>query len=224
MMQKPPVSISNLNPLEKTSLRDRVIHALRAAIISGELEQGIVYSAPSLGERFGTSATPVREAMVDLVHEGLVETVINKGFRVTEMTDADLDNVTDVRLLLEPPMVRQITPLIPDQDFERLVGLARRIVDWAAQGDLVQYTDSDRVFHLSLLEYANNPRLNAIVSELRAHTRLYGLHALVEAGTLIDSAREHLTIVELLRARDGAAVERFMHDHILQTRGAWAKP
>ena len=76
--------------LEKVSIRERVGRALRAAIVSGEMEPGTVYSAPSLGARFGVSATPVREAMIDLVREGLVEIVPNKGFRVTAIDEADL--------------------------------------------------------------------------------------------------------------------------------------
>lgn len=69
-------------------LRDQVGHALRVALISGELEPGQVYSAPGLAEDFGIFATPVREAMLDLVREGLMEPVRNKGFRVTEMPAA----------------------------------------------------------------------------------------------------------------------------------------
>ncbi len=72
------------------SLRETVTERLRTSIISGDLVEGELYSAPSLGAAFGVSATPVREAMMDLVREGLVETVKNKGFRITGMTDAEL--------------------------------------------------------------------------------------------------------------------------------------
>src|SRR3954470_11176919 len=76
------------------SLREQVSHALRAALIAGELRPGVVYSAPVLAAGFGVSATPVREAMLDLAKEGLVEVVRNKGFRVTELSDRDLDELT----------------------------------------------------------------------------------------------------------------------------------
>jgi DNA-binding GntR family transcriptional regulator len=68
--------------LGHNSLREQVSHALRAALIAGELRPGVVYSAPVLAAGFGVSATPVREAMLDLAKEGLVEVVRNKGFRV----------------------------------------------------------------------------------------------------------------------------------------------
>ena len=67
------MTLEALAHLEKVSHRDRVGAALRAAIVSGAMEPGVVYSAPSLGARFGVSATPVREAMIDLTREGLVE-------------------------------------------------------------------------------------------------------------------------------------------------------
>ena len=217
------VSISNLNPLEKTSLRDRVATALRAAIMAGEMEPGVIYSAPSLGERFGVSATPVREAMIDLVREGLVETVANKGFRVTDMTQADFDEIIEIRLLLEPPVLRQVTALIPERDFDHLESLAQRIVDRAADGDLVEFMAADSVFHLALIAYANNHRLEALIADLRAHARLYGLDTLRRNGTLMDVARSHITIVEMLRTRDGAAAERLLADHIRDTRRQMAK-
>src|SRR5688572_32330171 len=74
----------------RRNLRQEIANALRAALVSGEMRPGVLYSAPTLAEKFGVSATPVREAMLDLASEGLVEAVRNKGFRVTELTEQDL--------------------------------------------------------------------------------------------------------------------------------------
>ena len=214
----------SLVQMEKVSLRDRVGRALRAAIISGEMEPGVVYSAPSLGARFGVSATPVREAMIDLARENLVEILPNKGFRVTEIGEADLDQMTEIRLLIEPPAVRRVTPGIPAEDFAELRGLAEDIVVGAQKGDLVEYTEADRVFHLKLISYAGNPRMTGLVSDLRSHTRLFGLAALRESGELIDVAREHHAILDAIEARNLDAVESVMRAHIGQVRGRWAGP
>lgn len=78
----------------RTSLRERVAESLRAALVSGRMAPGTTYSIPALAEQFGVSATPVREAMLDLVNEGIVAPVPNKGFRVVELTDAELDQIT----------------------------------------------------------------------------------------------------------------------------------
>ena len=182
-----------------------------------------MYSAPSLAGRFGVSATPVREAMLDLVKENLVTIVPNKGFRVTEVDDAQLDQITQLRQLIEPPVVALVTPIVPSEDFPALREMAQTIVNWAGVGDLVRYTEADREFHLRLLSYAANPRISDLASELRGQTRLLGLTSLLERGELAESAREHLTIVELIESRDVVAVEKFMQHHISQVRGKWAQ-
>lgn len=217
-------SIKSIKPVQKTSLRERVSHGLRAAIVSGELEPGVIYSAPGLGERFGVSATPVREAMLDLVRENLVETVPNKGYRVTPVDESDLDDITKLRLMIEPRLVAHVTPDIPEQDFPELRRMAQAIVDGASTGDLIAYTDADREFHLKLLEYAGNRRVTSLVSDLRAHTRLYGLASMLERGELEGTAREHHTILDAIEARDAATVERLLDAHIQQARGRWAHP
>lgn len=214
---------SSLITLAKTvSLRETVSRALRAAIISGEMEPGAVYSAPSLGARFGVSPTPVREAMLDLVKEGLVTSLPNKGFRVTEVSNEDLDEITQLRLLIEPPTVRFVVPLVPAEDIPRLRRLAQDIVDWAEKGNLIEFTEADRIFHMEILEYSGNRRLVGIISELRSHTRLLGLAPLVERGELQDSAAEHLELVELIQAREPEQAEELMRRHIEHVRGEWA--
>jgi DNA-binding GntR family transcriptional regulator len=79
---------SHIAAISAGSLRDQVRRSLEAAMIAGELLPGQLYSAPSLGERFGVSATPVREAMHDLAKDGFVVAERNRGFRVLEITGA----------------------------------------------------------------------------------------------------------------------------------------
>jgi DNA-binding GntR family transcriptional regulator len=210
-------------PLAKAaSLRETVTQILRAAIISGEMAPGEVYSAPALGTRFGVSATPVREAMVDLSSEGLVETVPNKGFRVTAVSESDLDDIAALRMLIEPSTVREVTPRIPAAAIPALRDLAQAIVDHAAAGDLVTYTEADRRFHLAILDYSHNQRLVSLVSDLRSHTRLYGLSGMVDRGTLAASAAEHLELVDLIEARDAQGAGDLMRRHIGRVRAEWA--
>ncbi|GAB2573048.1 GntR family transcriptional regulator [Streptomyces capparidis] len=212
-----------MRPLaRRQNLRDKVRNALRAGIVSGELEPGVVYSAPVLGARFDVSPTPVREAMLDLVGEGLVVSLPNKGFRVTEVSERDLDELAAVRLLLEPPTVRAAVPLVPDADLPRLRELAQDIVAAAEDGDLIGYVEADRVFHLTLLGYAGNRRLVDVVSRLRAQTRLPGLAPLVASGRLRESAAEHHLLLDLVRDRDAEGAEEMTRRHIGHVRGLWA--
>ena len=204
------------------SLRDQVAHALRAAIVAGQMRPGIVYSVPTLAERFGVSITPVREAMLDLAKEGLLGAVRNKGFRVTELSDADLDELTELRALIEIPTVAQLASSISAEDVELLRPLAQAIVESADDGDLIRYLEEDRRFHLQLLAHAGNGRLVDVVSGLRSQARLYGLDQLVQQGRLVTSAAEHHELLDTLAVGDAAAAEAVMRRHIGHVRGIWA--
>ncbi|MEU2561993.1 GntR family transcriptional regulator [Streptomyces longispororuber] len=204
-------------------LRDQVAHALRAALISGELRPGEVYSAPGLAEDFGISATPVREAMLDLAREGLVEPVRNKGFRVTEVNERDLDQYTEIRTLIEVPMTGRITRTADRADLEALRPVAEEIVAAARDHDLIGYLEADRRFHLSLLALGGNDRLVETVGDLRKRSRLYGLTALDESDRLLPSAREHLELLDLMVAGDAPGAEACMARHLGHVRSLWAE-
>ncbi|WP_043263032.1 GntR family transcriptional regulator [Streptomyces sp. CT34] len=212
----------NLNTTRER-LRDQVAHALRAALISGELRPGEVYSAPVLAEDFGISATPVREAMLDLTREGLVEPVRNKGFRVTEVNERDLDQYTEIRTLIEVPMVGRITRTASRAELAALRPVAEEIVRAARDHDLIGYLEADRRFHLSLLALAGNDRLVETVGDLRKRSRLYGLTALDERDQLLPSAEEHLELLDLMVAGDAEAAEACMTRHLGHVRSLWAE-
>ncbi|MFE4973976.1 GntR family transcriptional regulator [Kitasatospora sp. NPDC056651] len=203
-------------------LRDQVAHALRAALISGELRPGVVYSAPALAADFGVSATPVREAMLDLAREGLVEAVRNKGFRVTELTERDLDDYTEIRALIEVPTVGRVARAATEEQLERLRPQAEAIVAAARKHDLIGYLEADRQFHLDLLGLAGNSRLVDVVGDLRKRSRLYGLTRLDELGQLVSSAEEHLELLDLMLAGDADAAEACMTRHLSHVRSLWA--
>ncbi|MBT2365385.1 GntR family transcriptional regulator [Streptomyces sp. ISL-10] len=204
-------------------LRDQVAHALRAALISGELRPGVVYSAPALAEDFGISATPVREAMLDLAREGLVEPVRNKGFRVTEVDERDLDQYAEIRALIEVPTVGRLTRTADRADLEALRPVAEEIVRAAREHDLIGYLEADRRFHLTLLGLTGNDRLVETVGDLRKRSRLYGLTALDKRGDLIPSAEEHLELLDLMLAGDTKGAEKCMTKHLGHVRSLWAR-
>ncbi|MGW0120769.1 GntR family transcriptional regulator [Streptomyces sp. NPDC003327] len=203
-------------------LRDQVGHALRAALIAGALRPGQVYSAPGLAADLGVSATPVREAMLDLAREGLVEPVRNKGFRITEVSERDLDQFTELRTLIEVPTIGRVTRTARPEQLEELRPVAQEIVDSARAHDLIGYLEADRRFHLALLALSGNDRLVETVGDLRKRSRLYGLTALSEAGKLVSSAEEHLELLDLMLAGDAAGAEACMRRHLGHVRSLWA--
>ncbi|AWW37808.1 GntR family transcriptional regulator [Streptomyces sp. AS58] len=209
---------------KKSSYRERVADALRAALIAGELRTGEVYSAPALAARFGVSATPVREAMLDLAKEGLVDAVPNKGFRVTAVSERQLDEYTHIRALVEIPTTAALARTADPVALRALRPVAQEIVTAAAAGDLIAYVEADTRFHLGLLALAGNAHLVEVVRDLRGRARLYGLTKLVEEGRLRASAEEHLELLDALLARDEDAVRAVMTRHLGHVRGLWAAP
>jgi len=206
----------------EASLRSRVESSLASAIISGELEPGRLISVPALATQFGVSATPVREAMLNLEKRGFVESVKNKGFLVTEVSAHDLTEIAQMRSWLEGPAMRLVATQLQGVDLARYRELARVITESAARGDLEAYLAADSDFHSALLELTNNDRLVELVAELRRQTRMVGLADLRPKVELIASANEHQDLLDLLATGDGEAAERFMVHHVGHVTGWWA--
>lgn len=210
------------------NLREQVSEELRAALISGQLRPGVVYSAPTLGDMLGVSATPVREAMLDLVREGLVEVLRNKGFRVTELSDHQLDQFARVRLLLEVPTMGDVADVGANPQIAgALEGLRARADEMARAArdeEMIRYIQLDTDFHADFLALAGNAELVKIVRDLRNRSRLHGLEAVARAGRLDRSDAEHGQMIDLALARDRPALEALTAQHIGHVRTLWAKP
>jgi len=212
-----------LSPLAgRRSLREEIAQALRTEVITGRLRPGTVYSVPTLATQFGVSPTPVREAILDLAKEGLVAIAKNKGFRVNGLTDQELDQITEIRALLEVPVVSGLAGKLTAPQLDSLDGLAQSIVDAADAADLTAYLEADTAFHAALLAMGGNPMLVELVTDLRNRTRLFGLDTLVHSGRLTESAAEHVSLVALLRHGERAAVTALMRRHLGHVRGIWA--
>jgi len=214
---------SSVAPIDRVmSLRRLVEDALASAIVSGEMAPGELFSAPTLAQRFEVSTTPVREAMLNLEKRGLVEAVRNKGFRVTSMSAEELQDIVDVRLMLEPAAMGRLAGSIDPEELPALRATAGEIVSGARKGDLGAYLTADAAFHNALTAMLGNARLAEIVADLRAKTRLPGLASMLASEELRASALEHLELLELLEAGKGAEAEALMRRHIGHAVGWWA--
>jgi DNA-binding GntR family transcriptional regulator len=208
--------------LTSTSLRQQAADVIRASILAGELGPGEIHSATTLAQRLGVSPTPVREAMLDLANGGLVEPVRNRGFRVLTPDDRDLDEISELRVMLEPPAMRWVVERATDEQLTELDAVVATIEERAESADVAGFLVADRAFHLGLLELLGNRRLVRLVAQLRDQTRLVGIAELAREGNLAASAREHRDILAALRARDAGAAEALMRKHLVHTRGIWA--
>ena len=157
--------------VQRNSVRGQILDALRAALVGGDLAPGEVYSAPALGERFGVSATPVREAMQQLAIEGAVEVVPNRGFRVTERSARELGELAEVRALIEVPVMLRLARTVPAARWCALRPLAEATAVAAAGGDLARYAEADRAFHGAVLGLSGNQQLVQVADDLHRRSQ-----------------------------------------------------
>ncbi|CAL9611116.1 GntR family transcriptional regulator [Streptomyces sp. NPDC057837] len=202
--------------VQRSSVRGQILDALRAALVAGDLRPGEVYSAPVLGERFGVSATPVREAMQQLALEGAVEVVPNRGFRVVERGTRDLAELAEVRALIEVPVMLRLARTVPAERWAELRPLAEATVRAASSGCRATYAESDRHFHRAVLSLSGNRQLVRIAEDLhrRAQWPLVGGGPGVRGrADLVADAHEHTALLDALIARDLDVVRALVGEH-----------
>jgi DNA-binding GntR family transcriptional regulator len=196
------------------SLREQVGSLIRAALTTGEMQQGQTYSVPLLAEKFGVSATPVREAILDLTKEGLFYALPNKGFRVVEISEFVFKQITDVRLLLEIPFHIQVAKIISQDGIDELREIATRVQKYAEKKDLLNFIEHDRMFHNGIIKIFGNEFMLEISDQLRSRARLHVLPHVLITGQLETSATEHFTILEAMETKNFQALEQVLEHHM----------
>ncbi|MFF4396458.1 GntR family transcriptional regulator [Streptomyces sp. NPDC001480] len=201
--------------VQRSSVRGQILDALRHALVGGDLKPGEVYSAPALGERFGVSATPVREAMQQLTIEGAVEVVPNRGFRVVVRGARELAELAEVRALIEVPVMLRLARTVPVERWAELRPLAEGTVRAASSGCRATYAESDRAFHRAVLALSGNEQLVQIAEDLhrRAQWPLVGGPARPARADLLADAAEHKALLDALIARDLPVVRSLVGEH-----------
>ncbi|MCR5943732.1 GntR family transcriptional regulator [Ochrobactrum sp. XJ1] len=201
--------------IQTNNLRDQALMILKSRLISGELVPGEIYSAASLANELGVSNSPVREAMLTLVNQGLMETVRNRGFRVIPVRRKQLEDIYDVRMLLEIPSIQKLAE-IPDTVRKvepELRQIIRELRRCSEESDIVGYLTADKQFHLQLLGLLNNPYLVSTVENLRDQVRQYGVSA---NEVLSRSAIEHENILDAIIEGNPPKAAELMRLHVHQ--------
>ncbi|WP_307832124.1 GntR family transcriptional regulator [Prauserella cavernicola] len=206
--------------LHRFSLRDQALSVIRQQVVTGDIVPGEIYSAATIANQLGVSNSPVREAMLTLVNQGVMEAVRNRGFRLIPLSDKDRHDIYDLRVMLEVPAMGRLAAGRPTLS-QQFSDLASDTVVSAVNGDMVRYLEADRQFHLGLLALVGNDRLVDIVGDLRDRTRLVGVRSLSEQGRLEHSAREHHTLLSALNSGDPERAEAVMLQHLNHIQGDW---
>jgi DNA-binding GntR family transcriptional regulator len=204
--------------LRQTS-SDIVYTKIRMMILDNELRAGAHVLEQELVARFGVSRTPVREALVRLQNDGLVEIIPRHGMRVLQVSVDDMQQIYEALISLEATAAELAAKRQPDeaalQPFERAcVAMTQGL----ASGDLDAWAAADEAFHLHLLKLSGNARIEQIVKNFWSqihHARSVTLR-LVPAPH--QSVHEHRKIVEAIGRGDARLAHRLVRQH--RARGA----
>lgn len=199
------------------SLRQQVVSSLRWSIFTGELPPGDRFSVPALAEQFGVSPTPVREAVLDLVQQGLVVAVPNRGFRVVAPSLDYLQKAIQVRRLLEIPTMRDIARTASPDAIGPLRQLADSIMQSARVGDLKGFVVADYEYHWHLTGLCGNRILTELIEEMRSRARVVAVPAIAQHGVLTETAQEHNDLLDAMLEHDLDEVERVTVAHMERT-------
>jgi DNA-binding GntR family transcriptional regulator len=187
----------------------RVRDELQHAILEGVLKPGERLRAEAIAQRYGTSRTPVREALLQLEAQGLVELEPNRGAVVRLFDAADLYDLYEVRALLEPAAAARAATRIGEHGIARLQAL---LDDGAAVEDQIAFNEE---FHRVIGEAAQSPRLQVAMRAASGIPRAFRSMFWDDAGQRTESLMCHRLLVQAFQARDAQLAEAVMRMHIL---------
>jgi DNA-binding GntR family transcriptional regulator len=190
--------------MELLTAQQAAVTWLRRAIAEGELAPGDRIGQDAVAGRIGVSLIPVREALRALESEGVVTYAARKGYVVTELDLADLEEIYHLRALLERDAVERGLPCANDDDLDELEALADACREAGGDGDVPAALAANRRFHFKLYALASSEHEQRLIRLLWDGTEAYrAIYYGTPAGE-DDADRAHRAIVAAARDRDVA--------------------
>jgi DNA-binding GntR family transcriptional regulator len=200
------------------SMTSQLIVRFRDRILSGTYAPGSALRQDSLAAEFGTSKIPVREALVQLQSEGLVDIFPNRGFQVRPLAGAELDEVFRLRLQIEPTAVALGAKLAGAADHKAAQSALEQLNEATAAGEFASSGRLNRAFHLLLIVPRLQPVAAEILSRLHTLAQRYVQAHLRPEGRAKRATREHAALLKAWRAGKAKEARALMHAHIKSTR------
>lgn len=208
----------DVSPIDRPrSLKDLAYSKIRASLLRGQMDPDSVYSAAQFAETLGVSRTPVREALLQLVAEGFLTVVEQKGFRLRRFTEKEIREIFETRRLIETYAAERLTGALTEDDVRGLKATIKQMAALAAEGDTAGFLEADRAFHMALLRRLDNHLLASIMETIRGQVTLFALKAVSYRGRTDEILREHGAILETLRGKDPKKSVRAVVDHLETT-------
>jgi DNA-binding GntR family transcriptional regulator len=191
-----------------------VLDTLRAAILDGEFAAGQRLVEVDLCERFGCSRFAVRAAIPVLASEGLVELQRHRGARVRVIPLAEAIEITEVRRLLEGLTAARAAQRVTPAQAAELERIILQMRDAVSAAELLRYSEANARLHGLIRAIAGHETANGILERLRAQLVRHQFALSLVPGRPALSLIQHERIAAAIIARDPAAAEAAMRDHI----------
>lgn len=196
------------------SLTELVKEHIRTRIIDGDMKLGEALSENVLAAQLGISKTPVREALLQLKLEGLVDIQPQRGSFVFTMNPKEMEEFCEYRIILETAALRSA---IENDEEGLLVALeqrAKKMLKAMEENDLATYRRIDTDYHRQILQRAQNSYLLSAHAQLELKIQALRAHVSQRDRTLEVSLAEHFNIIKLLKANEKAKALTMLANHI----------
>ena len=179
------------------TIRGQVYELLKQAICDGEFEPGQWLQENELAEKLSVSRSPIREALRQLSADGLVVEVPNKGVFVREFTAKDIEEIFDIRVLMENYAIDKMDEHLSDEDCTQLRNCMKQVENTFAQQDLSSYIEADAQLHDLIIKLSGNDFLVIAYERIHIMIQQFRSFSLLDNQQRFDeSILEHRSIVE----------------------------
>lgn len=192
----------------------QVYQQLRAQIVALEIPPGAALSENDLATAFGVSRTPVREALLRLADEGLVEIVPKSGTTVSRIPYTQLGEAIVIRKALEEVAVREASSRATKSQLTGLWALIERQHEAATADDRDAFHAADDAFHAAVAEAAGYPGIWRLVNQVKVQVDRMRHLTLPEAGRMLRVTKEHAAVLTAMEKRDGEKAIAAMRHHL----------
>lgn len=209
-----PVARQSMAEAERGRDPARVYDALRRMILDAELPPGTYVLHEELASRLGVSRTPIREALIRLEQEGLVEIKPRHGMRVVPVSIDDMREIYDLLTVLESLAAELVARRgLTDAELADLQSAVDQMDEALSRDDLETWAEADATFHRLLVSCSRNRRLEAMVASVVDQSKRVRRLTLKLRPKPLGSNADHRAVVEAIRARDPRTATRVHHKH-----------
>lgn len=205
--------------LESTNLRERIYQIIQDMILSREIQPGEKILEEELAKKIGVSRTPIRECLLRLENEGIVEIIPRRGAFLRKYGRKKVEEIFDMREVLEGLVARLVAGRRQQTLCERISAILDRVCNLPDEGlYLKEFTRADVDFHLSLLNACQNEMLQSAMAVINTHLQIIRARTVVIPGRARRTVEEHYAILKAVESQNPSAAEYLMRRHVASVR------